>query len=91
MKIILGIVLGVLLTGVTADFSAYLNDNYPNNKTVWEFRKLFIDPQLGINDVVSGRCTEYDRGNGVTNRQYFQCNKVQILFSDLIWGEEKLK
>ena len=89
MKLISGIVLGVLLTFAAGDLSWYLDDKYPDNKNVTKFRHLLIDPGLGINTVISGRCTEYDRG-GVTGREYFGCNKVQIIFSDLIWGNKTL-
>lgn len=47
-----------------------------------------ISPTLGLRDTFSGRCTNDDR-RGIPRRQYFECNKLEIFISDLIYGEKE--
>lgn len=48
-------------------------------------------PTYGIQNILNGNCTKDISMNGhgwvFINREYFQCNKVQIKLSDLIFGE----
>lgn len=42
---------------------------------------------LGINIVLTKRCTADMRNEVQQRREYFQCNKIQIYFSDLLFDE----
>ena len=69
-----------------ADWDA-ARKNYERDHPVLDRLNLyFINPNLGLYTPLSGRCTK-DTRSGVPRRQYFQCNKLQTLLSDLIYGE----
>ena len=49
-----------------------------------------IQPSIGLNDPLTKRCTKDPRpydGKMQTRREYFGCNRLQILLSDVVFGE----
>lgn len=49
-----------------------------------------LQPSIGLNDPLTKRCTKDPRpydGVMMTRREYFGCNKLQILLSDVVFGE----
>ena len=67
------------------DSKAYAQEkkDFPIANKIWSF---LIAPSLGFFDPLTGRCTKEKRGKFI-RREYFSCNKAQILLSDIIYGE----
>lgn len=85
MKSICLIILGLFLYPVVNDIIWYTSEKSDSLRSL---RMKMMDPNIGITLVLSGRCTNYDRGNGIKGRVYFQCSKLEILASDLVWGDK---
>lgn len=79
---ILFILIGLLLYPAIADISSLVDDKLETDTWV-----LIGIPSYGLTLGLSGRCTNGIRTNGVTDRQYFECGKLNILISDLVYGE----
>jgi hypothetical protein len=85
-KFLLGILsIYVLQTALTFGWH-YGIDNDRKDLTSISFRTLEILKGTPIVDVLTSRCTK-DMGRKTTRREWFNCNGVQVFFSDLIYGE----
>lgn len=50
-----------------------------------------ISPGIGLTNPLSGRCIKTGsviRGKEYKGRDYFECNKIQIVISDLLYSED---
>lgn len=90
-KFLFGCLMGSFLV-LTVNFTANLmfhvgldNDNEKMTDYSMYIGNL-LDGSATVN-VLTKRCT-LDEGRHGTRREYFNCNKVQIFFSDLINGEK---
>jgi hypothetical protein len=81
MKNILFVLLGLLIYPALVDVAELVDDRFDT--------KLWIEvgiPSYGLSLGLTGRCTEHVRpNNGVTNRKYFDCGKINIAISDLLY------
>lgn len=90
MKSTIIFLLGLLAFPIISDVVTVV-DYHTTNETVSKAYVWMIHPSYGISDVLIENCTKDVSKNGhgwvFVNREYFQCNKAQIYFSDLIFGE----
>jgi len=87
MKEVLLILLGLSIIPITND--ALFIARHFGYKDASKF--ISWTPGIGVEEVVTARCTKDIGRNGhgwvFVKREYFKCNKLQIFFSDLIYGE----
>lgn len=88
-NLILGLILGFSISPLYND-SVDIYGHYVGEVSTKTWA-LFVRPSLGIADPLIGNCTKDISKNGhgwvFVNRDFFACNKVQIIVSDLIFGE----
>ncbi len=84
---LLGIIT-VLVLQFAINFSWHYGiDNEYENMTSNSFKALEVLKGTPLVDVVTERCTNR-MGKRMRVREWFQCNSVQIFFSDLMFGEQ---
>ena len=84
---IFGIIFGV--------FSVYITNDIHSTLYYFDFidkrPPLIFNPNLGISSPIIGNCTKDVSKNGhgwiFISREYFKCNKLQIMISDYLYGE----
>lgn len=91
-KLLLGFVFGVLsvmLFNDVVDIAYYHAKR--DNKTLSKLWSAGIRPGLGVSEPLTKSCTKDVSENGhgwiFINREYYNCNVVQIFVSDLVFGE----
>ena len=86
MKSLLLILVGLLLYPLLVDIAEAVDSRFETE--LWA--KVGV-PSYGLSLGFTGRCTEYVRPSGVTNRQYFGCGKLNIMISDLLYKQKDSK
>ena len=91
-KYILGVISVIFLQGILDYTWLYSIDNDKDSLSKISRQTLAVLKLEPLTHVFTGRCKDYtwERSNGtkVNNRQWFGCNKFQILLSDLIYEKE---
>lgn len=77
------VLLGILIYPIIADVAELIDDKF--NTRIWV--KVGI-PSYNLTTGLTGRCTNDTRPNGVTNRQYFGCGKINIVISNIMYGDK---
>lgn len=90
MKSVLIFLLGLATYPLMVDvveISAY----HTKSKVLNDIRYKIWLPNYGIADMFTENCTKDVSKNGhgwvFVNREYYKCNKFQIMVSDLVFGE----
>lgn len=90
MKYLLTFILGLVTYPLIVDISNIIQYNTNSKIAEIVYYKIWM-PNYGIANVFTTNCTKDVSKNGhgwiFVNREYYACNKVQIYFSDLIYGE----
>lgn len=84
MKNLLFVLLGLLIYPAVADLAELVDDKLDTN--LWVTVGV---PSYKLANGLTGRCTDRTRRDGVRQRDYFGCGKVNIFISDLVYGEGK--
>jgi len=90
--LIIGLILGYLSFPLSFDIIDGLR-TVSDNKYIQKTWDLLLTPGYGILHSFFGNCTKDVAQNGhgwvFIEREYFQCNKLEILISDTLYGEYK--
>lgn len=84
MKYLLAVLVGLAMYPVVSDVAELIDSKY--NTDYWI--KVGV-PSYGLSLGLTGRCTEHIRPNKISNRQYFDCGKLNIMISDIVYGKKQ--
>ncbi len=78
------VLLGILIYPALADLTELIDDRYETNLWI----KVGV-PSYKLANGLTGRCRDLTRKDGVKQRDYFDCGKINIFISDLIYKDNK--